>query len=60
MTTTKQDIDATLVRLTETFPQTFVLEKYRPHWPLKVGIAAAMLQPQPCNAAGGTSARPLG
>ena len=40
MTATKQDIDATLARLTETFPQTFVLEKYRPHWPLKVGIAA--------------------
>jgi ProP effector len=40
MTTTKQDIDATLARLAEAFPQTFVLEKYRPHWPLKVGIAA--------------------
>jgi hypothetical protein len=36
MTTTKQDIDATLARLAEAFPQTFVLEKYRPHWPLKV------------------------
>ena len=22
------------------YPQTFVLEKYRPHWPLKVGTAA--------------------
>ena len=42
MTTTKQDIDATLARLAEAFPQTFVLEKYRPHWPLKVGIAAAI------------------
>ena len=42
MTTTKQDIDAALVRLAEAFPQTFVLEKYRPHWPLKVGIAAAI------------------
>jgi ProP effector len=42
MTLTKQDIDATLVRLAEAFPQTFVLEKYRPHWPLKVGIAAAI------------------
>ena len=42
MTTTKHDIDATLVRLAEAFPQTFVLEKYRPHWPLKVGIAAAI------------------
>ena len=40
MTTTKQDIDATLARLAKAFPQTFVLEKYRPHWPLKVGIAA--------------------
>ncbi len=40
MTTTKQDIDAALARLTEAFPQTFVLEKYRPHRPLKVGIAA--------------------
>ena len=34
------DIDAALARLAEAFPQTFVLEKYRPHWPLKVGIAA--------------------
>src|SRR6476659_8795157 len=42
MTTTKQDLDATLARLTEAFPQTFVLEKYRPHWPLKVGIATAI------------------
>ena len=42
MTTTKQDIDAALARLAEAFPQTFVLEKYRPHWPLKVGIAAAI------------------
>jgi hypothetical protein len=40
MTITKQDIDAALARLTEAFPQTFVLEKYRPHRPLKVGIAA--------------------
>ena len=42
MTTTKQDIDAALARLAEAFPQTFVLEKYRPHWPLKVAIAAAI------------------
>ncbi len=42
MTTTKQDIDAALARLAEAFPQTFVLEKYRPHWPLKVEIAAAI------------------
>ena len=40
MTTIKQDIDATLARLAEAFPQTFVLEKYQPHRPLKVGIAA--------------------
>ena len=42
MMATKQDIDAALARLAETFPQTFVLEKYRPHWPLKVGIASAI------------------
>jgi sRNA-binding protein len=40
MTVTKQDLDAALARLAEAFPQTFVLEKYRPHRPLKVGIAA--------------------
>jgi ProQ/FINO family len=40
MTITKQDMDAALARLTEAFPQTFVLEKYRPHRPLKIGIAA--------------------
>ena len=40
MSVTKQHIDAALARLAETFPQTFVLEKYRPHRPLKVGIAA--------------------
>jgi sRNA-binding protein len=42
MSTTKQDLDAAPVRLAEAFPRTFVLEKYRPHWPLKVGIAAAI------------------
>jgi ProP effector len=42
MTTTKHDIDAALARLAEAFPQTFVVEKYRPHWPLKVGIASAI------------------
>ena len=36
----KQDIDTALALLTEAFPQTFVLEKYRPHRPLKFGIAA--------------------
>src|SRR6476646_3228024 len=40
MTTTKQDLDAALAHLAEAIPQTFVLEKYRPHRPLKVGIAA--------------------
>src|SRR6478752_7490748 len=40
MTVPKQDIDAALARLAEAFPQTFVLEKHRPHRPLKVGIAA--------------------
>ena len=40
MTITKQDMDAALARLAEAFPQTFVLEKHRPHRPLKVGIAA--------------------
>jgi ProP effector len=33
-------MDAALARLTEAFPQTFVLGKHRPHRPLKVGIAA--------------------
>jgi ProP effector len=40
MTIPKQDIDAALARLTEAFPRAFVLEKHRPHRPLKVGIAA--------------------
>ena len=40
MTATKQDIDIALVHLAKKFPQTFVLEKHRPHQPLKVGIAA--------------------
>ena len=35
MTVTKQDIDAALARLAEAFPQTFVLEKHRPHRPLE-------------------------
>jgi sRNA-binding protein len=37
---TKLEMNAALTRLTEAFPQTFVLEKHRPHRPLKVGIAA--------------------
>ena len=40
MTLTTQDMNAALARLAEAFPQTFVLEKHRPHRPLKVGIAA--------------------
>src|SRR4029077_4549385 len=36
----KQDIGAALARLASAFPRAFVLEKYRPHRPLKVGIAA--------------------
>ena len=36
----KQDPTTVLARLTEAFPQTFVLEKHRPHRPLKVGISA--------------------
>jgi hypothetical protein len=31
MTITKQDIHAVLTRLTEAFPQAFVLEQYQPH-----------------------------
>jgi len=34
---------AALTYLAEAFPQTFVLEKYQPHRPLKVGIAADIL-----------------
>jgi len=37
---TKLEMDAAVARLAEAFPQTFVLEKHRPHRPLKVGIAA--------------------
>lgn len=40
----KQDIATTvLAHLVEAFPQTFVLEKYRPHRPLKIGIAVDLL-----------------
>jgi ProP effector len=34
----KHDVTAVLAHLVERFPATFVLEKYRPHRPLKVGI----------------------
>src|SRR4051812_9476842 len=40
MPITKQDIDIALVHLAKKFPQTIVLEKHRPPWPLRVGIAA--------------------
>ena len=40
MTVPKQDIGAALARLASAFPRAFVLEKYRPHRPLKIGIAA--------------------
>ena len=43
MTATKQDVEAVLVRLAEAFPKTFILEKYQPHRPLKVGIAADLM-----------------
>jgi ProP effector len=38
MTIPKEDVHATLRRLAEWFPQTFVAEKHLPHRPLKVGI----------------------
>jgi ProP effector len=47
MMTKKQDIDAALARLAEEFPRTFVREKYQPHWPLKVGIAADLMERGP-------------
>jgi ProP effector len=40
MTIAKEDLRAALTCLAEAFPQTFVLEQYQPHRPLKVGIAA--------------------
>jgi sRNA-binding protein len=43
MTARKKDVEAALVRLAETFPKTFILEKYQPHRPLKVGIAADLM-----------------
>ncbi len=39
----KEDLNAALARLAERFPQTFELEGYRPHRPLKVGIAADLV-----------------
>ena len=43
MTITKEDKQAALVHLAEWFPQTFVLEKYLPHRPLKIGICPDIL-----------------
>jgi ProP effector len=43
MTITKEDKQAALVHLVEWFPQTFVLEKYLPHRPLKIGICPDIL-----------------
>ena len=40
----KQDMDAALACLTEAFPQTFVLEKHRPHRPLIAFAAVAQSQ----------------
>jgi sRNA-binding protein len=47
MMTKKQDIDDALARLADEFPRTFVQEKYQPHWPLKVGIAADLMERSP-------------
>ena len=47
MTITKEDKQAALVHLAEWFPQTFVLEKYLPHRPLKIGICPDILARRP-------------
>jgi ProP effector len=44
MTTTKENIHAALADVATRYPQTFVLEKYRPHRPLKVGIAVDIME----------------
>ena len=44
MTIPKQEVQAALADLAARYPQTFVLEKYQPHRPLKVGIAADLLE----------------
>ena len=44
MTITKLAVHAALLRLAECFPQTFVLEKHLPPRPLKVEIAADILE----------------
>jgi ProP effector len=43
MTITKEDKQAALVHLAEWFPQTFVLEQYLPHRPLKIRICPDIL-----------------
>ena len=43
MTIAKKGLRAALTYLAERFPQTFVLEGYQPHRPLKVGIAADLV-----------------
>jgi hypothetical protein len=43
MKITKEDLHAALTCLAERFPQTFVPDRYQPHRPLKVGIAADLV-----------------
>jgi ProP effector len=43
MTIRKENIHAALTDLATRYPRAFVLEKYRPHRPLKVGVAADIL-----------------
>ena len=43
MTIRKDNIHAALTDLATRYPRAFVLEKYRPHRPLKVGVAADIL-----------------
>ena len=47
MTIPKQEVHAALADLAGRYPQTFVLEKYQPHRPLKVGIAADLMERGP-------------
>ena len=44
MTIPKQEVHAALADLARRYPQTFVLEKYQPHRPLKVGIFADLME----------------
>src|SRR6478752_5857588 len=43
MTIRKENIHAALTDLATRYPRAFALEKYRPHRPLKVGVAADIL-----------------